>query len=294
MGTGGPGEDLRPMEPWTVRRAAQNHSHFKACKTPRGRDGHKEDAGMDLEDHESDAETELPHILGTMQNSLAVIDGKVDLLSYDGQVEGDYNAISQAQTKMDNTVVELQAKVKDLEAHSRRSIKRVAGIAESMAIDNMERHIEQLPITLLGHKTFSDIFVVDHAHCSLVPRPLTGALHHPVMTKLLNYKDYDAALRRVQELKTVRPEGSNISLYPDFTQHVQEASRLSLPAKCKLQVLNLEFRKYYPAKPRVMVDGKLFLFTDYKQLQQFLKHRKMASEQHHTHTPNSIRACRHC
>ncbi|KAJ1191662.1 hypothetical protein NDU88_000978 [Pleurodeles waltl] len=38
---------------------------------------------------------------------------------------------------------------------------KVVGIAESTAIDNMERCIEQLLITLLGCETFSELFVVE-------------------------------------------------------------------------------------------------------------------------------------
>ncbi|KAJ1158891.1 hypothetical protein NDU88_011563 [Pleurodeles waltl] len=43
--------------------------------------------------------------------------------------------------------------------------------------------------------------------------------------------------------------------------------------KWQLQDLRLEFRMLYPARLRVMVDGKPLLFTDHKNLAQFLKRR---------------------
>ncbi|KAJ1119718.1 hypothetical protein NDU88_007903 [Pleurodeles waltl] len=205
------------------------------------RDGRRHAVDTVPEDQESEANPELRHILVAMQNSLATIDSKIDSLSYrmdiiyewlDKQVEcvdeaerrisaveDDYNEISQTKTKKtDRIVTALREKVEDLEVRSRSSNIRVVGIAESRAIDNMEHFIEKLLTTLLGRETFFDLFVVEHAYRSLAPRPPPGTLSQQAIAKLLNYRDHAVALRKVWELKTLRYEGSDISLYPDFRQ----------------------------------------------------------------------------
>ncbi|KAJ1176180.1 hypothetical protein NDU88_001463 [Pleurodeles waltl] len=89
---------------------------------------------------------------------------------------------------MDKMLVGLQAKLEDLGARSRR-ILRVVGIAESTAIDNMKKYIEQLLITLLGSETFSDIFVGEWAHRSLAPRPPPGAWTGRLWLDYKKYRD---------------------------------------------------------------------------------------------------------
>ncbi|KAJ1100404.1 hypothetical protein NDU88_005490 [Pleurodeles waltl] len=101
----------------------------------------------------------------------------------------------------------------------------ILGLAESTDIDNMEGYIERLLTQVLGRDTFSNMFVVERAHHSLVDHPPPGAPLRPIRAKLMNYRDLDAALRRARELKTLQHEGVTISLYPDFTQQVQEAKR---------------------------------------------------------------------
>ncbi|KAJ1120546.1 hypothetical protein NDU88_008711 [Pleurodeles waltl] len=135
----------------------------------------------------------------------------------------------------------------------------------------MEGFIERLLVQLLGRDTFSSTFVVERANCSLVAQPPPGTSPKPIIVKLLNYRDHDAALRRARELKTLQHEGMTISLYTDFTQQVQEAIRQFITGKRQLRDLQLEYHMLDPAKLLVMVDGKPLFFTDHKLLTQFLK-----------------------
>ncbi|KAJ1097622.1 hypothetical protein NDU88_002739 [Pleurodeles waltl] len=281
----------------------QTKLQFTEQKTPRSKDGCREEPGAVSENQESDAEPELHHILTAMQSSLATINCQIDSLSYmmdrmteqlDKQVErvdeaecrisvveDECNNVSQAQTQADRIVAALWVKVEDLEARSCISNMQVVGTAESPAIDNMETFMERL----LGRETFSVIFVVDRTHHPLVPKPPPGAPPHLVITKLLNHRDCDEALRKALELKTLQYEGKAISLYPDFTQQVQKARRLCVPMKHCLQELNLEYPMLYPAKLRVTVDGKSVLFTDHKQLQQVPEQRDASGERRSTRAP---------
>ncbi|KAJ1109587.1 hypothetical protein NDU88_006947 [Pleurodeles waltl] len=85
------------------------------------------------------------------------------------EIEDKQAAASIAQKKMDKLLLTLQAKTEDLEARSRRNNLHIVGIAKMMTIDNMGWDIECLLIALLGHDTFSEICIVEHAHRSLAP-----------------------------------------------------------------------------------------------------------------------------
>ncbi|KAJ1081880.1 hypothetical protein NDU88_002052 [Pleurodeles waltl] len=170
-------------------------------------------------------------------------------------MEVDGTTLTSNQSTMGKTLAALQMKVEDLEAHSRQNNLRIVCIAESTSIDNNEKYIELLLIQLLGRQTFLDMFVVESEHRSLAACPPPGAPPRPVTDKLLNYRDRDAAL------------------YPDFTQQVQEALRQFIPAKRQLRELQMNYCMLYPAKLRVVVDGKPMLFMDHELLSQFLKRR---------------------
>ncbi|KAJ1124670.1 hypothetical protein NDU88_003119 [Pleurodeles waltl] len=218
---------------------------------------------------------DLWQILAALQRSLTQIDSRIDSLSYRmdrmterldkhadrldqserhiSEVEDGQSAMAMGQAKMGKELATLRAKVDDLEARSHRNNLGIVGIAESTAIDNMEGYIERLLVQVLGQDTFSSLFVVERALRSLATRPPLGAPPRPIIAKLLNYRDRNAALGRARELKTLQHEGMAISLYLDFTQQVQEAG------KRQLQELHLEYRMLYPAKLRVEVDGKPLL-----------------------------------
>ncbi|KAJ1170677.1 hypothetical protein NDU88_002550 [Pleurodeles waltl] len=66
----------------------------------------------------------------------------------------------------------LRGKVEDLEARSQWTNIREVGIAETTAIGNMERYIEQLLVTLLACETVKKMFVIEQEPRSLAPQPL--------------------------------------------------------------------------------------------------------------------------
>ncbi|KAJ1107068.1 hypothetical protein NDU88_004465 [Pleurodeles waltl] len=89
-------------------------------------------------------------------------------------IEDDRTTLTSNQSNMGKTLAALQMKVEDLEARSRRNNLHIVGIAESTSIDNIEIYIKLLLIQLLGHQTFSAIFVVERAHGSKAACPPQG------------------------------------------------------------------------------------------------------------------------
>ncbi|KAJ1214358.1 hypothetical protein NDU88_001977 [Pleurodeles waltl] len=102
--------------------------------------------------------------------------------------------------------------------------------------DMVERR--ELLTELLG-----DIFVMEEAYWSLVLRLLPGAIACPIVAHLLNYR----AGCKAKELKVLPYEGIELPFYPDFTQQVQDVLKQFIPAKQKLQELQLEYSMLYPA-----------------------------------------------
>ncbi|KAJ1199580.1 hypothetical protein NDU88_003414 [Pleurodeles waltl] len=70
-----------------------------------------------------------------------------------------------------------------------------------------------------------------------------------------------------------------ISLFPDFTQQVQEAGRQFLLDKQKLRDLKLDYNMLYLAWLCIMVGGKALSSTDPKKLQQFITKKEAKGQQ---------------
>ncbi|KAJ1115652.1 hypothetical protein NDU88_003874 [Pleurodeles waltl] len=188
-----------------------------------------------------------------MQHSLTQINGKIDSLSYHmdrmterlekhaecldqskrrvSEVEDGQTVLSAGYAKLSKELGSLHANVDNLEVRSRRNNLRIVGVTESTAIDNMEGFIERLLVQLLGQATFSDLFAVERTNRSLATRLPLGVPPHSIITRLLNYRDQDVALRWARVLKTLQYLGMVISLYPDFKMQVQEATQQFIAGK---------------------------------------------------------------
>ncbi|KAJ1111745.1 hypothetical protein NDU88_000020 [Pleurodeles waltl] len=123
----------------------------------------------------------------------------------------------------------------------------------------MERFVELLLIILLGRKTFSDLYVVERAHCSLASRP-----PRRIIERLLNYRD--AALRRAHDLGELQSKGAPVSLFPYIIQQVQETRRQFLLGKQKLTDLKLEYNMLYLSCLRVIVGRKALVLVPGQEL----------------------------
>lgn len=187
------------------------------------------------------------------------------------ETEDAQNDMGEAQKRMAKLMSSIKDKAEDIEARSRRNNVRILGLAESTPTGTMELFIEKLLIQLLGRETFPDVFVVERTHRLLAAHPPPGAAPRPVIARLLNYRDRDAALRRARELKTLHYKGSELSLFPDFTPLVQEARKKFGPVKRKLRELQLDYAMLYPAKLKVNFDDKPRFYIDPRQLQKDLK-----------------------
>ncbi|KAJ1154531.1 hypothetical protein NDU88_007282 [Pleurodeles waltl] len=118
---------------------------------------------------------------------------------------------------MDKVLDFIKAKSEDLDVRSHRNKLQITGLLDSTAIFKREDFIEIL-LQDLFDQSLSAIFIVEHAQCSLGPRPPLGAPPCPIQ-----YQD------------------NNISLYPEFTLRVQTANCSFLPVKKLLQKADIPY-----------------------------------------------------
>ncbi|KAJ1205219.1 hypothetical protein NDU88_000654 [Pleurodeles waltl] len=114
------------------------------------------------------------------------------------EAEDEESTLGATQKKVYNFLLTLQAKAERLEARSHINNVHIVDVADLTQMDNMEKYVEQLTISLLGRKTFSDLYVVERAHRSLAPCP--------IIVRLLNYRDRDTALRKARALGELFPD----------------------------------------------------------------------------------------
>ena len=159
----------------------------------------------------------------------------------------------------------------DLEARSRRNNIRILGIAESAATGRLDVFVETLLSDLMQRDSFSPSFLVERAHRSLGPRPPPGAPARPIIACLLNFRDRDTILCKARELGQLNHQGASLSIYPDYTQLVQEARRKFQEAKIQLRRLGLKYGMYYPARLRIDVNGRAKFFDSPSLVMAFCK-----------------------
>ncbi|KAJ1109237.1 hypothetical protein NDU88_006600 [Pleurodeles waltl] len=69
-----------------------------------------------------------------------------------------------------------------------------------------------------------------------------------IITRLLNYRDRDAALHLAREKGPLQYQGAAVSLFPDFTPTVQEARRKFSEVQATLRSLGVRYGTLHPAR----------------------------------------------
>ncbi|KAJ1172621.1 hypothetical protein NDU88_004465 [Pleurodeles waltl] len=110
------------------------------------------------------------------------------------EIEDKQVTVPATQKLMDKAMLALQSKAENLEAMSQCSSLLIVELAETMNIDNMERYVKRLFTDLLGGEPIHENFVMEGAHQSLAPWPVTGAELRPIIALLLKHRDRDAVL----------------------------------------------------------------------------------------------------
>lgn len=152
-----------------------------------------------------------------------------------------------------------------MEDRLRRNNLRFLGFPEGSEGKAPEQFMEQWLTSTFGANMFSKMFAIERAH--RVPlRPLPpGAPPRAMLIKLLYFRDREAIIRAAREKGNILFNGNGITIFPDFSVATQKQRATFLVIKRRLRDLQLPYSMLYPARLRVIHQGKAHFFTDPKE-----------------------------
>ena len=159
-----------------------------------------------------------------------------------------------------HTVKNLELKAEDAEGRSRRNNLQIVGIPEGTEGTNPTSYISDWIRSWVPSDVLSNCFVLERVHRALVARPPPGAPPRPFIARLLNYADRDAVLRAARSKENVECGGNRVLLFPDYTMRVQQQRRSFLAVKQKLRAMQISYMLLFPAKLKVLFNGKTLFF----------------------------------
>lgn len=181
-------------------------------------------------------------------------------------------ALSQALNAQEN----LQAKLTDLEARSRRNNIRLYGVPEGAEGDNTEEFIggfikaELAPAdTELG---------IQRCHRALGSRPPPGANPRSIVIYFLQYKTKELVLRAAWKKKEVYLNGKRIYFDHDYPTETQKKRMAYAPVRKLLKEKGLRFQTPPPAKLRVFYEGGASTYNSAAEAVEDLKKRGLIAE----------------
>mgnify|MGYP002804399224 CR=1 FL=1 len=180
------------------------------------------------------------------------------------RISGMENNIKDLQTTVQSLSAKtgaLEFRAEDAESRARRNNLRLIGFPEESEGINCESFLESWIKTWVPTESLSTCFLIERAHRSLARRPPPGAPPRPMIARVRNYKDRDAILRKARELGATHYDNHKIMLFPDYTPQVQKARKTYEAVKIKLRAMGLKYMLMFPAKLKVIHEGKAHFFS---------------------------------
>ena len=175
-------------------------------------------------------------------------------------LQGEVSQLKQQVNQMSFLTGALDARVEDVKGHSRHNNIRLLDFPKRAEGLSVEAFLEKWVQQSLRPSGLTPQFIIDRAHRALGPMLVAGAPPRTLIARIFNYRDRDAILRAARESAVQQFENHNISIYPDYTQRVQESCKSCLEVKMKLQEMDIKYMLLYPAKLCVKHAGKSHFF----------------------------------
>ena len=156
----------------------------------------------------------------------------------------------------------LEGRAEDAEGRARRSNIRVVGLPEGAEGKNAVQFMEHWLRTFIPMEEISPFFSIERAHRVPSRRPAPGSPPRPLLAKLFHYRDRDAVLRAARVRGDLEFEGNRIMIFPDYTLAVQHQRSTFQAVKKRLRDLGLKYSLLFPAKLRVVFNGKTQFFDE--------------------------------
>ncbi|KAJ1089349.1 hypothetical protein NDU88_002500 [Pleurodeles waltl] len=202
-------------------------------------------------------------LLASIQGSRVALEGKIeavavevnllraDLRKVSDKVKAAEGTISELQSEVGtlrtqmaqatSTVGRLEARLEDAEGSSQRNNIRLLGFPEHAEGSAIESFVENRIKDVMQPAGLSRVFVVERVHQALIVPPRPGAPSRAITARLLNYKDQDCVLRAAPESDKALYENFKISIYPDYTNKVQNSRKGFMEVKAKLRAMNIRY-----------------------------------------------------
>lgn len=148
-----------------------------------------------------------------------------------------------------------------LESFSRRPNVRIAFLKEGTEHgQETNMFVSKL---LKDALSLDDLLLVDHSHRALRRRPGDSEPPHPLMVRLHYLCDVTTILRKAAAKKDIFFKDQRIRIFPDFTPKVaKHRAAFNKTRELLRDKPGVKYGMLFPAKLRVTLNGKEFMFTD--------------------------------
>ncbi|KAJ1092833.1 hypothetical protein NDU88_005943 [Pleurodeles waltl] len=153
----------------------------------------------------------------------------------------------------------LQKRAEDAEGRSRRNNIHIQGIPEGKEGKNPTQYVEEW-LKSIAEDRLSVHFVVERAHRIPSRKPPPGAPAHPLIARILNFRDRDTILQIARELDPIIVDSARISCYPDYTMIVQKRRTSFQGVKQRLRAEGITYAILFPARMRISYNQKTLFF----------------------------------
>lgn len=148
---------------------------------------------------------------------------------------------------------QLQAKLLDLEARSRRQNIKIFGIKEDSEEGRPTDFVSKLTPELLGKQHFPHPVKVDRAHRSLQPKSAAGGKPRTIMVRIHHFQVKEQILR-LSRTQSMEYKGNKVLIFPDYTSEVMGQRRAFRDVMKSLRDGGVKHHLRYPARFHIYWD----------------------------------------
>ncbi len=186
-----------------------------------------------------------------------------------GNIEDDIAGEKTKTAMLEKQVSELTSKVDDLENRSRRSNLRLVNLPEKVEKGNAVAFLEKWLPDVLGPETFPAPLVIERAH-RLPGAPQSSAPRVMIM-KFLNFNDKIRVMQAARKKGKIMYENHHVMFFQDISTELHKKRKRFDDVKQHLRDLKIDYGIIYPAKLRLIHQGKPHVFADPTGVESFIK-----------------------
>lgn len=169
---------------------------------------------------------------------------------------------------------QIQAKLTDIEARSRRNNIRIYGIPEDVEGGNLQEFIESL---IKAELPLQDTDLgIQRCHRALGPKPPQNASPRSVVIYFQEYRTKELVLRSAWKKGEIRLNQQRLYFDQDYPAEIQKKRRAYAPIRKLLKEKGLRFHTPPPARLRVFFDSGTVIYNSAEEATEDLRKRGFA------------------